>query len=330
MNNDSDQCLSNFYSFYNEQPNQKSDLDLFSLCSFNQNSQDEPKNNINGSTFSLSPQCINENDSLEGEDDNQIYYINKAIKNISQSPKKNNEFYISNNIQSNENHSNKLNLFQVTKVDDSNYKNDCDFQLSRKKRKRNDKNETKKHDKNSLDNMLRKIQVSYINFILLFINFLVSKYLNIDKNIEIPKFLKLDYNFKKNVTKKKVNELKSKTINDLISMTNISNKYKKYDKCKNKITLEKLTKYSEIMKKLFQKNYLFLFNIFRQKERKVNLNIVGLQNEIIEIPDDIKLYEDIFRKKNNDDEEYRKNMEKTVNEFYKANCIYFRKFKISI
>ena len=55
------------------------------------------------------------------------------------------------------------------------------------------KNKLKYHDKNSSDNLLRKIQVHYISFIISFINEILK---NLDYN---KRFFKLDYKFKFNI-----------------------------------------------------------------------------------------------------------------------------------
>ena len=64
------------------------------------------------------------------------------------------------------------------------------------------KEKEKFHDKNKVDNLIRKIQVHYMSFILSFLNEII-KHLKI-----VKQFLKIDYNIKKDVQKKNLNELK--------------------------------------------------------------------------------------------------------------------------
>ena len=82
------------------------------------------------------------------------------------------------------------------------------IQLSRKKRGRNkiknSKEMVKIHDKFSTDNLLRKVQVHYISFIVTFLNKILEVF-----NFK-ERFYKLDYEFKKNVNKKFVSSLKKK------------------------------------------------------------------------------------------------------------------------
>ena len=114
-------------------------------------------------------------------------------------------------------------------------------------------NKVKIHDKNSSDNLLIKIQVHYISFIVSFIN-------EILKNLNYKqRFFKLDYKFKKNVKKEFVESLKTQNIGDIIC-NEISDKYdkKKYNK-KNNISIYNEVKNDEILRKIFSENYLLLF-----------------------------------------------------------------------
>ena len=83
--------------------------------------------------------------------------------------------------------------------------NDTTLSKNKKRgRQTNLKKERKIHDKFSADNILRKIQVHFISFIVFFLNDILSSF-GIRK-----KFLKLDYEFKKDVNKQNFAELKSK------------------------------------------------------------------------------------------------------------------------
>lgn len=81
-------------------------------------------------------------------------------------------------------------------------------------------NLNKIHDKNTIDNVLRKIQVNYISFIVSYINDILTN-LNYKE-----RFYKLDYSFKQNINKQFVESLKTKNIGEIIC-NKISNKYKK-------------------------------------------------------------------------------------------------------
>ena len=132
-----------------------------------------------------------------------------------------------------------------------------------KKRKDNEKNLTF-HDRNRTDNLLRKIQVHYLSFIVSYLNDIL-KNLNYKK-----KFLKLNYKFKSNINKNFVDSLKKKTIGDIIS-TEISVKYKNKDKNINKTLYEQI-KDNDVLNKIFEDNYLKLFRqVYYKSRKKINL-----------------------------------------------------------
>ena len=81
------------------------------------------------------------------------------------------------------------------------------------KRVKNSSKEKKEkiHDKYTSDNLLRKVQVHYLTFIVKYLNDILK---NLNYN---QKFLNLDYDFKKNVKKEFVAKLKTKTIGEIIS-----------------------------------------------------------------------------------------------------------------
>ena len=76
------------------------------------------------------------------------------------------------------------------------------------------------HNKYTAYNLLRKIQVHYLTFIIYFMNYLLYK-LGYNK-----KFYKLDYDFKKNVKKEFVKSLKSQNIGEIICSFPLSRKKK--------------------------------------------------------------------------------------------------------
>ena len=99
--------------------------------------------------------------------------------------------------------------------------------------KLNKNNSGKIHGKFHEDNMTRKIQISYINFIIDFIN-------EITKNIGYNfKFIHLNNFYKSNVNKRHREKLKSETIENVIK-NKISSKYSKINKNINSINCEKI------------------------------------------------------------------------------------------
>lgn len=90
--------------------------------------------------------------------------------------------------------------------------------LTRKKGRPNSSQEIKNnkeryiHGKQGTDNMIRKIQVRFITFIVKYVNYYIKIY--ISKNH--PVFTDLEYRYKMNINKSFFNELKTKTIGDIL------------------------------------------------------------------------------------------------------------------
>ena len=180
----------------------------------------------------------------------------------------------------------------------------------REKQKQDDTNENenednhniiKIHDKNTSDNLLRKVQVHYLTFIVQILNEILS-HLNYKQ-----RFLNLSYEFKRNIKKDFVNSLKNKTIGEIIC-TPISNKYKKeldynrniYDQIKE----------DRLLSQIFSENYLLLFRKIYFKSERI-LRGYGLNKRII-LSDKVKMYKDLLKKINSSDE-YEKNIKNCVN-----------------
>ena len=168
------------------------------------------------------------------------------------------------------------------------------------------KNKLKCHDKNSSDNLLRKIQVHYISFIISFINEILE---NLGYN---QKFFKLDYKFKFNIKKEFVESLKTKNIGEIIC-NEISSKYKE-DSNYNKKIYEQI-KENEVLKKIFSENYLVIFRKFYyQNKDKINLSEYGLDIEI-KLSKKVEMFNDLYNKINSKNQ-YTKNIKDFVLQKY--------------
>ena len=164
------------------------------------------------------------------------------------------------------------------------------------------------HDRNTIDNLLRKVQVHYLTFIIKFLNN-VLKALNKKK-----KFKKLNYNYKSNIKKTFVNSLKVKNIGDIIN-SEISKKYKKINKDYNKNLFEEYKK-DKILSEIFKEQYLLLFRkIYFKNKKKINMKELGLDIDQEISLSNVNMYEDLLKdnKSNNiNDEEYRSNLNKCI------------------
>ena len=172
------------------------------------------------------------------------------------------------------------------------------------------------HDNNRTDNLLRKIQVHFISFIVSFINVIIK---NLNYN---EKFLKLDYNYKKNNKKDFVESLKKKTIREIIC-TNISDKYKHSSINTNTLLYEKI-KNEKVIFNILEDNYLNLFrNIYYKSNKVINLNEYGLNKKIV-LSNEVKMFKDLLKGINSN-----KIHQKKINESVKRNYLYKPIFTIN-
>lgn len=162
------------------------------------------------------------------------------------------------------------------------------------------------HSKKSKDNIIRKIQVHFLNFILSFINEIIKNY-GFEKT-----FIDLDYKFKKIVNKKYVEKLKSKEIGQIL-IQEISPKFRKIhanDKeINNKIYLE-VIKYDSI-RKILSETYINIFRNFYYINKR-DINDYGLN---IKLSNNVKTYQDLLDK-HSEESDYVEKIKKAVKENY--------------
>ena len=187
-----------------------------------------------------------------------------------------------------------FNIEKVIKKENNNKNN----KFTQKKRGRHMKiqnnsnietNNQKPHDKFANDNLLRKIQVHYITFIISAINSILQA-LDYDE-----KFLKIDYELKKNINKDYFESLKNKKLSEIVC-NKISKQYKNYDSDFN-INIYNKIKDDEIIKNLFNESYLIFFkNFYYKSGNTINLKKYGLEKEII-LSNDVKKFDDLLQDK---------------------------------
>ena len=135
--------------------------------------------------------------------------------------------------------------------------------LTKKRGKNTNKKQIRKrktHVKYALDNVLVKIQVHFLNFLVDFANDALKHIIKDRKYY----FLKLNYNFKRNIKYNHFNELKTLKIKEILSQ-DISNKYKLTSKETNKEIILRVTIFSNWLKAFFDIDYLKAFNIYYNK-----------------------------------------------------------------
>ena len=203
------------------------------------NKEEESCFNILNSSNDYSP----DNYSLNTCEFNYLYFLDKKITEI----KKNS----SNLIQINDKTKIKFKTQKNQSLENSNLKEVKNLKKFKKPKKLYKK---KPHTASDDDNILRKIQVKFLSFIISYTNDIIRSLSN-DKNI--PRFQDLSYEIKKIVNHEFVESLKKKTIEDIVKLK-ISPKIKQ-DENINKHIYDIVVQKLPIIKKFFNRNYLSLF-----------------------------------------------------------------------
>ncbi len=139
-----------------------------------------------------------------------------------------------------------------------------------------------KHTKFDKDNILRKIQVNYITFLINYVNSQIKKYLPYCQY----KFEDLVYNYKSNTSKKFMEELKSFSIGQILQ-TEATKKNKrnniKNTENKNKITYNSIYGKCEQINNLLDRKYLDLFHeIYRNKFNDLDVEGISKFKDLLE------------------------------------------------
>ena len=175
---------------------------------------------------------------------------------------------------------------------------------------------TKKSSSISQFDILRKIQIHFLNFIVLFLNDILRA-----ENIEETyRFLFLDHGFKKIINKTKAKELQNKNLGEII-VNDISPKYKRKAKDKNQKTFDRIKENEEI-KKIMSINYLDLFQkIYIKSSKKINLKEFGINKEYT-LSEDVKMFKDLFHDNERYGRNYVKNIQISAKKEYQLDIIF--------
>ena len=127
----------------------------------------------------------------------------------------------------------------------------------RKKRGRKSKNSNNKklHGSDDFDNIQRKIQVDFISFLIRLANDALKSIFGVETKFH---FKHVDYDLKKIVNHNYIEYLKNCNYSDIMKMK-ISKKNKKFGENANKETFNEVCEYSDKLKKIFDKKYLYIF-----------------------------------------------------------------------
>ena len=178
----------------------------------------------------------------------------------------------------------------------------------RKKSVINDNNEKKTkrkiHCKNDDDNILIKIQVHFLTFVIKITNDIIKQYLKENKS----NFLPIDYKYKKNITLDYITELKSKSIKDILQN-------KPSPKCRNYKEDYNIHNYKNLLEKIkqdktlnwindfFNLKYLELFDLYYTNDKK---KYFVFKNNIINLSNKTESFCDLIEKNQNAKERFKK------------------------
>lgn len=191
-------------------------------------------------------------------------------------------FSLSINSQSNKCNNPKM-IFKVNTFSEQGMEN-----KKRRRGRKQTKFNAKVHSASDDDNIIRKIQVHYISFITNYVNDVIRVFIIGNK---VPLFKNIDYKIKKNVKYKHIQELKSKTIADIIQLR-VSPKMKKHDEFVNQNIYKKVCSLCPFISLFLQRNYISLF-----KEYYYNHNKLFIVNgKIIPLSIKTKTFQDLINK----------------------------------
>lgn len=226
---------------------------------------------------------------LETNQSDDIYYkknasiFTKKIKNYASNMIVINETDsisdLNNNIVLEINAPSKKNIFKSTyfsKIDENNIENENAIKKNKRGRKTFSEVRTKRvHDASDYDNILRKIQVHYLTFIIAFINDLIETFIPNNKEL---KFKNLSYDLKRTVTHSYVEHLKNKTIGEILQFK-ISPKNRNFVESINQQIYQKICISYPFLKQFFDMPYLELFNNYYYKSNR-NISFEGIKLKI--------------------------------------------------
>ena len=166
------------------------------------------------------------------------------------------------------------------------------------------------HSKYTADNLLRKVQIHYMTFIIDYSNTVLKKYGYWKKE---DFFVNISSDFKKNIKKNNINLLKKSNIGYVLCQK-ISSKFTTMGNDKNIKIFEKVTE-NYFIKHLLSENYLKLFKDVYYKNKRIIIFNIGDYSDIIDLTN-TKMFEDLLKNKRNEKEDYKEKLKASVNMNY--------------
>ena len=175
--------------------------------------------------------------------------------------------------------------------DNNNIINDINLEKKRRGRKPKYQISKKKvHDKYDYDNILRKIQVHFLTFVVFFCNDLIETFLPNKKEL---KFKNLNYKLKKTVNHSYVENLKQKKIGEILQFE-VSSKIRKFNNSINQEIYKKVCELSPLLNNFFNMSYLELFNKYYFKSK----TFIFVEGKNVKISQRTKFFSDLLDKNN--------------------------------
>ena len=154
----------------------------------------------------------------------------------------------------------------------------------------NNLNNKKTHTGGDDDNLIRKIQIHFINFVRNYVNDVIRTQIN-GKNV--PQFQDLKHEIKKMVSHKHVEWLKSLSLAEILQLE-VSSKMKVHGDDVNKKIYEEICNLIPFMREFLQKKYIDLFKEYYDNKNKVFL----VDGRLINLSKKTKVFSDLKKKYN--------------------------------
>ena len=178
---------------------------------------------------------------------------------------------------------NRNNITEIFKIEEE------EEEKRRGRKPKNDTSTKRVHDAFDYDNILRKIQVHYLTFIISLTNDLIE-YFSSPNNKDL-KFKNLSYDLKKIVKHSYVEKLKEKKIGDIVKFK-ASSKNRRFNDDINEHIFQKVCNLFPFMNDFFNMNYLELFKKYYFKSNKT----INFEGKTINLSKKTRLFSDLLEK----------------------------------
>ena len=200
----------------------------------------------------------------------------------------NNQFNtINNKANDNINYTPQNNYDWIGTLPDNSIKNTSKLVFTTKK-KGLAKNFKKIHGADAKDNIMKKIQVHFLSFIVNYTNDVINSLI---KDKHVPRFKSLAYEIKRFIRKKYLEELKTKTIGEILQFQ-VTTKTKNSDKNINKNIYKIIYEKYPCLQNFFKKTFLELFKQYFNNKNK----IFFVNGQLIQISQKTQTLNDLMEK----------------------------------